>query len=61
MGELALKMLREALDAFVARDVSLAQDGAEPERLARRFFQRIRFFRELLTYMLGDPRTYPPR
>ena len=36
MGDLALKMLREALDAFVSRDVSLAQACAEPGRLAGR-------------------------
>ena len=58
MGELALKMLREALDAFVARDVSLAQAVLSQDDWLDVFKNQI--FRELLTYMLGDPRTIEP-
>ena len=58
MGELVLKMLREALNAFVSRDVSLAQGSTSAGRLVGRAKNQI--FRELLTYMLGDPRTIAP-
>jgi phosphate transport system protein len=55
MGELALKMLRDALSAFVSRDVRLAQAVLEQDDWLDALKNQI--FRELLTYMLGDPRT----
>jgi phosphate transport system protein len=58
MGELALKMLREALDAFVSRDVRLAQAVLRQDDVLDTLKNQI--FRELLTYMLGDPRTIDP-
>jgi phosphate transport system protein len=58
MGHLALKMLREALDAFVSRDVSLAQIVLTQDDWVDAFKNQI--FRELLTYMLGDRRTIEP-
>jgi phosphate transport system protein len=58
MGELALKMLREALDAFVTRDVNLAQSVLRQDDWLDAFKEQI--FREVLTYMLGDPRTIEP-
>jgi phosphate transport system protein len=58
MGHLALKMLREALDAFVSRDVSLAQTVLTQDDWVDAFKNQI--FRELLTYMLGDRRTIEP-
>ena len=58
MGELALKMLREALDAFVSRDVSLAQGVLRQDDWLDALKNQI--FRELLTHMLGDPRTIEP-
>lgn len=58
MGELALKMLREALDAFVTRDVSLAQSVLKQDDWLDALKDQI--FREVLTYMLGDPRTIEP-
>jgi phosphate transport system protein len=58
MGELALKMLREALDAFVSREVSLAQAVLRQDDWLDALKNQI--FRELLTYMLGDPRTIEP-
>jgi len=58
MGDLALKMLREALDAFVSRDVSLAQAVLTQDDWLDALKHQI--FRELLTYMLGDRRTIEP-
>lgn len=58
MADLALKMFREALDAFVARDVSLAQAVLRQDDWLDALKNQI--FRELLTYMLGDPRTIEP-
>ena len=58
MGELALKMLREALDAFVSRDVRLAQTVLTQDDWLDALKNQI--FRELLTFMLGDPRTVEP-
>ena len=58
MGELALKMLREALDAFVSRDVRLAQAVLRQDDWLDALKEQI--FRELLTYMLGDPTTIEP-
>lgn len=58
MGHLALKMLREALDAFVSRDVSLAKTVLTLDDWVDALKDQI--FRELLTYMLGDPRTIEP-
>jgi len=58
MGELALKMLREALDAFVTRDVNLAQSVLRQDDWLDAFKEQI--FREVLTYMLGDTRTIEP-
>jgi phosphate transport system protein len=58
MGHLALKMLREALDAFVSRDVSLALTVLTQDDWVDAFKNQI--FRELLTYMLSDRRTIEP-
>jgi phosphate transport system protein len=58
MGELALKMLRDALSAFVSRDVRLAQSVLKQDDWLDALKSQI--FRELLTYMLGDPRTIEP-
>jgi phosphate transport system protein len=51
-------MLREALDAFVGRDVTLAQRVLRQDDSLDALKNQI--FRELLTYMLGDPRTIDP-
>ena len=58
MGELALRMLREALDAFVSRDVRLAQTVLMQEEWLDALKDQI--LRELLTHMLGDPQTVEP-
>ena len=58
MGDLALKMLREALDAFVARDVRLAQTVLRQDGWLDALKDQI--LRELLTFMLGTKRTVEP-
>jgi phosphate transport system protein len=58
MGELALKMLREALDAFVARDVTTAKAVLSQDDWLDALKNQI--FRELLTYMLSDSQTIEP-
>jgi phosphate transport system protein len=58
MAGIAQAMLRDALDAFVRRDVALAQDVLnEDDRLDD---LKTQIFRELLTYMLQDPSTIEP-
>jgi phosphate transport system protein len=58
MGDIAQVMLRDALDAFVRRDVSLAEAVlAEDDRLDA---LRNQIFRELITYMLQNPATIEP-
>jgi phosphate transport system protein len=58
MGEIAQGMLRDALDAFVRRDVALAEAVlAEDDRLDE---LKTQIFRELLTFMLSDPSTIEP-
>ena len=58
MGELALKMLREALDAFVTTDVSLAKGVLSQDDWLDALKDQI--FRELLTYMFGDRQRIEP-
>ncbi len=58
MGDIAQAMLRDALDAFVHRDIVLAQQVLnEDDRLDG---LKSQIFRELLTYMLQDPTTVEP-
>jgi phosphate transport system protein len=58
MGELALKMLREALDAFVSKDVRAAHSVLRQDDWLDALKNQI--VRELLTFMLGDPQTIEP-
>ena len=57
MAERAQRMVKESLDAFVARDTALARqvcgEDAEVDALKEQIF------RELLTFMMEDPRTIP--
>jgi phosphate transport system protein len=55
MGALAQKMLREALDAFVSGNIAAARDVLAQDDILDALKDQI--FRELLTYMLGDPHT----
>ena len=58
MASIAQTMLRDALDAFVRRDLALAQHVLnEDDRLDT---LKTQIFRELLTYMLQDPSTIEP-
>jgi len=58
MGTLAQRMLRDALDAFVARNIPAARDVLAADDVLDALKDQI--FRELLTYMLGDPHTIEP-
>ncbi len=58
MATIAQSMLRDALDAFVRRDLELAQKVLnEDDKLDA---LKTQIFRELLTYMLQDPATIEP-
>jgi len=58
MAEIAQRMLRDALDAYVERDTAKAQAVlSEDDRLDA---LKTQVFRELLTYMLQDPSTIEP-
>lgn len=58
MGEMAQKMLRDALDAFVRRDMALAESVlAQDDTLDA---LKTQIFRELLTYMLNNTQTIEP-
>jgi len=52
MGDIAQSMLRDALDAFVRRDTSMAQRVLDEDDTLDALKSQI--FRELLTYMLKD-------
>jgi phosphate transport system protein len=58
MGDIAERMLRDALDSFVRRDVHLAQAvlAADDQLDAL----KTQIFRELLTFMLSEPHTIEP-
>ena len=58
MGDLAQKMLRDSLDAFVRRDVALAEAVLAADDTLDALKTQI--FRELLTYMLQAPETIEP-
>jgi phosphate transport system protein len=58
MGDLAQKMLRDALDAFVRRDMALAEQVLAADDTLDALKTQI--FRELLTYMLQQPETIEP-
>ena len=58
MAEIAQTMLRDALDAFVRRDIPLAEAVlARDDQLDG---LKTQIFRELLTYMLNKPATIEP-
>jgi len=54
MAEEVQAMVREALDAFVARDVERARGVIERDKIVDAYYAQT--FRELLTYMMEDPR-----
>jgi phosphate transport system protein len=58
MADIAQAMLRDAMESFVNRDTALAQSILQ--RDDRLDGLKTQVFRELLTYMLQDPRTVAP-
>ncbi len=58
MGEIAQRMLRDALDAFVRRDVALAESVLAADDALDALKSQI--FRELLTYMMQDVEKIEP-
>jgi phosphate transport system protein len=58
MADIAQNMLRNALDAFVRRDVALAQSVLDQDDELDGLKTQV--FRELLTYMLQDTATIEP-
>ncbi len=54
MTNLVVEMLREGIDAFVARDAERAEQMARKDDEIDHLYAQV--FRELLTYMLEDPR-----
>jgi phosphate transport system protein len=54
MAEAAQKMLKDSLDAFVAKDADLALSVCEADDFVDNLNQQI--FNELLLYMLKDPK-----
>ena len=55
MAELARAMVKDSLDAFVRRDAELARNVCRRDTEVDQLNDQI--FRELLTYMLQDPRS----
>ena len=58
MGDIAQRMLRDALDAFVRRDIALAESVLAADDALDALKSQI--FRELLTYMMQDSATIEP-
>jgi len=58
MATLAQAMLHDALDAFVSHDLSAAQSVLDRDDRLDTLKNQV--FRELLTYMIGEPRTIEP-
>jgi phosphate transport system protein len=54
MAETAQAMVRDALDAFVQADPEQAREVVERDRVVDAYYGQV--FRELLTYMMEDPR-----
>jgi phosphate transport system protein len=57
MAERAQRMVKESLDAFVARDTGLARQVCGEDDAVDALKEQI--FRELLTFMMEDPKTIP--
>ena len=57
MAELAQRMVKDSLDAFVQQDVLRAREVCRQDDQVDRLDDQI--FRELLTYMVQDPRAIP--
>ena len=58
MGNLVQSMIKNALDAYIARDADIANDVRNRDREVDLLHSSL--FRELLTYMMEDPRYITP-
>jgi phosphate transport system protein len=58
MATIAQGMLHDALDAFVSRDMAAAKSVLDRDDTLDTLKNQV--FRELLTYMIGEPRTIEP-
>jgi phosphate transport system protein len=58
MADIAQRMLRDALDAYVKRDLALARHVLNEDDALDALKTQV--FRDLLNFMLGDPRTIEP-
>lgn len=54
MGQLVQVMIKDVLDAYLARDVKMAEDVRQRDQEVDQLHTSL--FRELLTYMIEDPR-----
>ena len=57
MAEITQSMVKDVLDAFVTKDSKLARSVCERDDLVDGLNDQV--FRELLTYMVSDPKTTP--
>jgi phosphate transport system protein len=55
MGEITLEMINTSLQSFVTRDVSLAMKAVSLDSVVDGLYDQV--FRELLTFMMVDPKT----
>jgi phosphate transport system protein len=55
MAEITIEMIRESLKSFVARDVELAKRVVSMDNVVDSLYDQV--FRELLTFMMVDPKT----
>ena len=55
MATLVRELLRDAIDAFIARDAEQAESVARRDDEVDQLYDQV--YRELLTFMLNDPRT----
>lgn len=58
LAKAVVQMLTDALDAYIRRDVKLAEDVRKRDRDVDQMYNSI--FRELLTHMMEDPRNIGP-
>jgi phosphate transport system protein len=58
IGQLAQEMIKDVLDAYLARDLEKAERVRERDRELDALYTSV--FRELLTYMMEDPRNITP-
>ncbi|MES2915271.1 MAG: phosphate signaling complex protein PhoU [Pseudomonadota bacterium] len=58
LAKAVVQMLTDALDAYIRRDVKLAEDVRHRDRDIDQMYNSI--FRELLTHMMEDPRNIGP-